>query len=627
MSDTHAEPTRLAEAVVRFCGDSGDGMQLAGGQFADTSAIYGNDFATFPDFPAEIRAPRGTTFGVSGFQIHFSDHDIFTPGDAVQTLVAMNPAGFKTNIDDVESGGTVIVDEDEFTSTGLTKCGYPKDYNPLDDDAVIQKYRIIKVPISRLTRESLATSDLGAKAIDRCRNMYALGIVYWLYDRPLEPTIRFLERTFSERKKQPEIADLNIRALKAGYYFGETAELWQQRHRVVAAPQQAGTYRRISGNEAVVLGFVTAAHKAGKSLTYASYPITPASDIIHGLSRLKQFGVRTFQAEDEIAAVCAAIGASFAGDIGVTGTSGPGLALKGEALGLAVMMELPLVVVDVQRAGPSTGMPTKTEQADLFQAMYGRSGESPCIVLAPCTPSDCFTMAIEAVRLATAHMCPVILLSDAYIANGAEPWRVPDLGDIPSIDVQHPAADENANEFHPYDRINENLARPWAIPGTPGLEHRLGGLEKQAVTGSVSYDPDNHDAMLKLRADKVQRAAKSIPPVEVYGDQSGEMLVLGWGGTYGSLRTAVDQLRACGASVSLAHLRYLHPFPSNLGDVLKRFERVVVPEINLGQLSRVIRAEFLFDAVPINSARGRPLGVEMLVEEIAAIMNSGEVLA
>ncbi len=621
-TQTPTEPTTLDSVVIRFCGDSGDGMQLTGGQFTDTSAFLGNDFATLPDYPAEIRAPRGTMFGVSGFQVHFSSHDIFTPGDTVNALVAMNPAGLKANIEDVQPGGIVIVNEDEFNTTNLKKCGYPQDYNPLLDEQLTSNFTLVCVPMSRLTREALTESDIGAKAVDRCRNMFALGIVYWLYERPIESSVRYFEEVFGKAKSKPEIAEININALKAGYYFGETAELFPSRYRVLPATHPPGLYRRISGNKATELGLVAAAQKANKKIVYASYPITPASDIIHGLSHLKHFGVKTFQAEDEIAAVCAAIGASFAGDIGITGTSGPGVALKSEAMGLAVMLELPLVVVSVQRAGPATGMPTKTEQADLLQSFFGRPGESPCIVIAPCSPSDCFMMAIEAVRLALLHMCPVIFMSDAYLANGAEPWLIPDMNDIPPIEVTHPAPLTSPGEdFLPYKRDLETLTREWAIPGTAGYEHRVGGLEKQAETGNVSYDPDNHHEMVRIREEKVARAVKTIPPLEVRGPDSGDALVLGWGGTFGSITTAVDQLRAEGRSVSSAHLRYINPFPSNLGEVLSRFKTVIIPEINLGQLRMLIRARFLIDAIGINVMRGRPFNVEYLTQRISEIMD------
>lgn len=613
----------VESVVIRFCGDSGDGMQLTGGQFADTSALFGNDFATFPDFPAEIRAPKGTTFGVSGFQLQFSSGAIYTPGDRVNAMVAMNPAGLKVNIDDVEPGGIIIVNEDEFTKGNLSKCGYPEGYNPLEDEHINTHYNLVKVPMTRLTKESLADSGMGAKDVTRCRNMFALGIVYWLYERPVETTTKYLTNYFDKKKNKPELAAINIRALEAGYYFGETAEVFPSRYRVPPAKQEKGTYRRISGNEATVLGLVTAARKAGKSMTYASYPITPASSVIHGLSHLKRFDIKTIQSEDEIAAVCTAIGASFAGDLGVTGTSGPGVALKGEAMGLAVMLELPLVIVDVQRAGPATGLPTKTEQADLLQAMYGRHCETPLIVVAPRSPSDCFNMAIEAVRLSVEFMCPVIYLSDGYIANGAEPWKIPDLADIPEISITHPTAEGLGEEgFLPYKREPETLSRPWAIPGTPGLEHRAGSLEKEAETGNVSYDPDNHDMMCRLRAEKVERAAKSIPLLEVDGDPSGDVLVLAWGGTYGSITTAVQQIRANGHKVSSAHLRYLNPFPSNTEEVLRSFKRVVIPEINLGQLSLIVRSKYLIDTIGINIVKGQPFRVDTLVERITEVIES-----
>ena len=616
------ETRELGAVAIRFCGDSGDGMQLAGGQFTTASAIFGNDIATFPDFPAEIRAPRGTTYGVSGFQVQFASTEIYTPGDSVNALVAMNPAGFKTNIADVEPGGIVIVNEDEFDAVNLKKCGYDEGYNPLDDDELNRRYQIYRVPMSRLTRESAADAGLGAKEIDRCRNMYALGIVYWLYDRPIDTTVRFLDDYFAKQKNRPDIAKVNAKALKAGYYFGETAELFPARYHVAPAKLKPGRYRRISGNEATVLGFVTAAAKAGKKLVYASYPITPASDIIHGLARLKHFGVKTVQAEDEIGAVCAAIGASFAGDLGLCGTSGPGLALKSEGIGLAVMLELPLVIINVQRAGPATGMPTKTEQADLLQAMFGRPGESPCIIIAPRSPSDCFDIAIEAFRLAVRFMCPVLILSDGYVANGAEPWLLPDIDAIEPIRVDHPT-EGNApdGEFLPYKRDPQTLARPWAIPGTPGLEHRLGGLEKEDGTGNVSYDPDNHDRMVRTRVAKVNKAAAIIPPLDVRGPAAGDALLLGWGGTYGAITTAGDQLRDQGLAVSTAHLRYLNPFPSNLGEVMGRFKTVIIPELNLGQLRMLIRANFLVDAIGINEMRGKAFLVETLVKKTMEILN------
>lgn len=625
---THAEhrqvPTRIRPSVViRFCGDSGDGMQLTGGQFTNTSALFGNDVATFPDFPAEIRAPRGTTFGVSGFQLQFSSTEIFTPGDKVHALVAMNPAGLKTNLADVEPGGIVIVNEDEFDKVNFKKCGYKEGYNPLDDDEINRRYRLYRVPMSRLTRESLASTGFGAKDTDRCRNMYALGLVYWLFERPLDVTVKYLTDYFTGEKHKPEIANLNIRALQAGYHFGETAEIIAERYQVAPAKLKKGVYRRISGNEATALGLVVAAQKAGKTLMYSGYPITPASELLHHLARLKNHGVRTFQAEDEIAAICAAIGASFAGDLSVTGTSGPGMALKAEAMNLAVMLELPLVIVDVQRAGPSTGMPTKTEQADLLHAVLGRPSESTVIVVAAQSPSDCFDTVIEACRLAVRCMCPAIFLSDGYIANGAEPWAVPDLDSIPPIPITHLSENNNpvaGGSVLPYKRDPETLTRPWIIPGTPGLEHRVGGIEKQDVTGNISYDPDNHDFMTRTRWRKVQKAADVIPPLKVRGPERGEVLLLGWGGTYGAITTAGDELRKKGHSVATAHLRHLCPFPRNLGEVLHNYRTVIIPEINLGQLRLLIRAQFLIDAIGMNQVSGRMFRVEDLVNKTLEIM-------
>ncbi|MCH8316134.1 MAG: nucleoside monophosphate kinase, partial [Planctomycetes bacterium] len=597
----HVDTKPVDAVAIRFCGDSGDGMQLTGGLFTNTAALFGNDIATYPDFPAEIRAPRGTTFGVSGFQVQFASTDIFTPGDAVNALVAMNPAGFKTNIMDVEPGGIVIVNEDEFNKANFKKCGYEASYDPLDDDELNRRYQIVRVPMTRLTRESLTDAGMGAKDVDRCRNMYALGIVCWLYDRPLDPTIRFLDNFFGKKKDKPEVAAANIKALKAGFFFGETAELFPVRYQVARARLDPGKYRKISGNEATALGFVTAAAKANKQLVYASYPITPASEVLHTLSRLKRYGVTTFQAEDEISAVCAAIGVSFAGQLALTGTSGPGLALKGEGIGLAVMLEVPLVVIDVQRAGPSTGMPTKTEQADLLMALWGRPGESPCIVVAPRSPSDCFDMAIEAFRLAVRYMCPVIYLSDGYIANGAEPWLLPDLDAIEPIQIEHPRETNNPDgTFLPYKRDPKTLARPWAIPGTEGLEHRLGGLEKEADTGNVSYDPMNHEKMTILREEKIARIADDIPAAQPFGDESGDLLLVGWGGTYGALHAATLAARDKGLGVSHVHLRHLNPLPANLGEVLAAFKRVLVAELNRGQLDLLLRARYLIDTVKLN---------------------------
>ncbi len=603
------KPTsEIKSAVVRFAGDSGDGMQLAGAQFTSTSAVVGNDIATLPDYPAEIRAPIGTVAGVSGFQINFSSESIFTPGDKVNALIAMNPAAFKAHIEDVDAGGIVIVNESEFGKMNLKKAGYPEGYNPLDDEEFNRRFQLFKVPITRLNTEALSETGLGNKDANRCKNMYALGIVYWLYDRPLDTTINQIDSYFGKKKNMPKVAAANIAALKSGFFFGETAELFPVQYQVAKAAIKPGKYRKITGNEAVAMGLVTAAKLAGKDVCYCSYPITPASNVLHALAGMRNFGVKTFQAEDEIAAVCAAIGASYTGQLGVTGTSGPGLALKSEAIGLAVMTEMPLVVVNVQRGGPATGLPTKTEQSDLMQAMYGRNGESPVVIIAAKSPGDCFDSAIEASRIAMQHRVPVILMTDGYLGNGSEPWPIPDHTKFEKIKVEHATDAEN---FQPYSR-DENLVRPWALPGTPGLEHRLGGLEKQHLTGNVNYEPDNHQLMTEIRQKKIDRLAELIPEIEPYGDPEGELLVLGWGGTYGSIYTAVERARKAGKKVSGAHLRHINPMPKNLGDVLKRFKRVLIPELNLGQLRMLIRGRYLADARGLNKVQGRPF----LVEEI-----------
>jgi 2-oxoglutarate/2-oxoacid ferredoxin oxidoreductase subunit alpha len=595
--------------TIRFAGDSGDGMQLTGTQFTNTSAIVGNDISTLPDFPAEIRAPAGSLPGVSGFQLNFSSRDIRTPGDQPNVLVAMNPAALKVNLPDLEDGGTVIVNTDEFNKENLKKASYA--VNPLEDDT-LKGYRVHKLPITSVNIRALqeAGVKLSRKEMDRCKNFFALGLLYWLYDRPMEPTLDWINAKF---KKNPEIVRANEVALKTGYNFADTTEVFTTHYKVRKAVIAPGKYRKITGNEATAIGFVTAAELAGRPLFYGSYPITPASDILHELSRHKNFGVKTFQAEDEIAAVCAAIGASFTGHVGVTGTSGPGVALKQEAIGLAVMTELPLVIINVQRGGPSTGLPTKTEQADLFQAVWGRNGECPAIVLAPASPAECFTMAIEAVRLAYRYMTPVFYLSDGYLANGAEPWLVPEIDELPKFEVKFA---EDPATFMPYARDEETLARPYALPGTPGLEHRIGGIEKQHVTGNVNYDPENHHFMVLMRQAKVDRAAQDIPEVEVFGDPSGKVLVLGWGSTYGSITSAVEKMRAEGKSVSSAHLRHLNPFPSNLGDVLRSFEKVIVPEMNLGQLATMIRAKYLVDAVAFSKVKGRPFQIREIVRKV-----------
>ena len=599
---------QLDRVIIRFAGDSGDGMQLTGGRFTSETALLGNDLSTLPDFPAEIRAPAGSLPGVSGFQIHFSDHDILTPGDAPNVLVAMNPAALKVNLADLEEGGTLIINTDGFTPENLKYANYAT--NPLDDNS-LAGYRVHKLPISTLNMTALKGSvELTRKEMDRSKNFFALGVLYWLYDRPMENTLNWIRAKFA---KSPELAKANEIALKTGYNFADTTEVFTTHYTVKKAQIAPGKYRKMTGNEATAIGFIAASQLSGRPLFYGSYPITPASDILHELSRHKTFGVKTFQAEDEIAAVCAAIGASFAGQIGLTGTSGPGVALKQEAIGLAVMTELPLVIVNVQRGGPSTGLPTKTEQADLFQAVWGRNGECPAIVVAPATPGDCFHMAIEAVRLAFKYMSPVFYLSDGYLANGAEPWAIPPLESLPKIEVTF--ATDPAT-FMPYARDEETLARPFALPGTPGLEHRIGGIEKQHITGNVNYDPENHHLMVKLRQEKVDRAMADIPLVEVMGEKTGKVLVLGWGSTYGSIASAVEKMQSEGKSVSAAHLRYLNPFPRNLGEVIAGFETVIIPEMNLGQLCTMIRAKYLVDAVPFSKVKGRPFQIREIVRKV-----------
>jgi len=598
---TSLVPERLEEVVIRFAGDSGDGMQLTGDRFTDVSAVFGNDLATMPNFPAEIRAPAGTIAGVSSFQVHISDHDIVTPGDAPNVLVAMNPAALKANLAELPPGSTMLVNSDAFEERNLKKVGY--EVNPLDDGS-LSAYRVIQVPMTSITQE--ACKELGVKPRDaeRSKNFFALGLITWMYTRPVDPTVEWIEQRFSSR---PQVRDANLAAFKAGLHFGETAELFEHPYEIQPARLEPGRYRNITGNLATAYGVIAGAQQAKLPILYASYPITPASDILHELSKHKNFGVRTLQAEDEIAAAAVAIGAAFAGQLGVTATSGPGVDLKSEALGLAISLELPLVLIDVQRGGPSTGLPTKTEQSDLLLAMYGRHGESPLPIVAAQSPSHCFAAAFEAVRLALKYRTPVILLTDGYVANGSEPWKLPDVADLPDISVPFAEAPNHDGEFWPYLRDPETLARPWAIPGTPGLMHRIGGIEKQEGTGNVNYEPENHELMTHIRAGKVAGIARDIAEVEVDRDgAAADVLVLGWGSTWGPISEAVRRVRARGSRVDHAQLMHLNPFPANLGDVLAQYHRVLVPEMNMGQLSRLVRAEFLVDAQSLTKVQGLP---------------------
>jgi len=587
----------IERAVIRFAGDSGDGMQITGSQFTNTVALYGNDIATFPDYPAEIRAPAGTIPGVSGFQLHFSSNEVFTPGDAIDALIAMNPAALKVNVGDLKANGILIVNSDSFKESDLRKAQIT--VSPLEDHS-LDKYRVFAVELQKLTRAALQHLGIDAKAMDRCKNFFALGMCYWLYNRSTEPTNRWIEQKFG---KKPLLMEANKLALKAGYSYCEATEAFQISYEIPPAQLTPGVYRNVSGNQALAMGFVAAAQKAGLSLFLGSYPITPASDILHELSQYKNFGVITFQAEDEIAAVTSAIGASYSGCLAITTTSGPGMALKTEAMGLAVATEIPLVICDIQRGGPSTGLPTKTEQADLLQALFGRNSEAPIPVLAASTPGDCFWVALEASRIALKYMIPVIVLSDGYLANGAEPWRIPKAEDIPPIPVKF-ATDPVG--FMPYKRDPETLARPWALPGTPGLEHRIGGLEKQDGTGNVNYEPLNHENMVRVRAAKVAAIVQDVPNVLPEGDPSGDLLVVSWGSTAGSITAAVKSARARGCKIGHLHLRYLNPLPGNVGEILKRYKKVLVPELNMGQLLWVLRAKFLVDAVGLNKIQGRP---------------------
>jgi 2-oxoglutarate/2-oxoacid ferredoxin oxidoreductase subunit alpha len=615
---TAAAPARqiITGAVVRFAGDSGDGMQVTGDQFTAAAALAQNDLATFPDFPAEIRAPAGTLYGVSGFQIHFSSQDVFTPGDAPDVLVAMNPAALKTNLRDLKQGGLLIVNSGTFNATNLKKAGYAE--NPLEDGSMDNAgYSVLSIDISKLTLASVKETGLSTKEANRCKNFWTLGLMFWIYGRPMEPSIKWIEGKFGKRA---ELVAANIAALKAGHAYGETAEVSHFSYEVPKAPVAKGKYRNIGGNVATAWGLLAATELSGLEMTLGAYPITPASDVLHELSKFKHFGVTTIQAEDEIAAICAAIGASYAGRIGVTSTSGPGVALKMEAVGLAVTTELPLVLIDIQRGGPSTGLPTKTEQADLLQAVYGRNGEAPVAVIAAASPGDCFYMAIEAVRLAVKYMCPVFLLTDGYLANGAEPWAIPDVEKLPKIPVTFRKDPEG---FHPFLRDPETLARNWAIPGTPGLTHRIGGIEKDFNSGHISYNPDNHELMTKTRAAKIAGIANDVPEqtIEV-GTESGKLLVLGWGSTYGSIREAVQRCRERGLDVSHAHVRYLNPFPKNLGELLKRFDRVLVPELNNGQLVKMIRSQYLVPAESLPKVQGQPFKIAELEEKIRQVMES-----
>jgi 2-oxoglutarate/2-oxoacid ferredoxin oxidoreductase subunit alpha len=603
----------VQDVVIKFAGDSGDGMQLTGSQFTINTALLGMDLATFPDFPAEIRAPQGTLPGVSGYQLHFSSERIYTPGDQCDVLVAMNAAALKVNLKELKKGGRIIANEDGFDAKNLRLAGYTEGVNPLEDGS-LENYPLVRLDVTKMTREALKDFTLGTKEKDRAKNMFVLGYLYWMYNRNLDSTIRFLEEKFG---KKEEILQSNIKVLKAGYHFGDTSETFTTRYQVAKARMEPGVYRSIMGNQALAYGLIAASQKSQLPIFLGTYPITPASDILHELSRYKQFGVKTFQAEDEIAGITSAIGASYGGSLGITTTSGPGMALKSEAMGLAVMLEIPLLIIDVQRGGPSTGLPTKTEQSDLLQAYYGRNGECPMPVVAASTPSDCFFAVYEAFRIAVQHMTPVIFLSDGYIANGAEPWRFPQSKDLPEIAVSFKTQlGEGEEKFLPYLR-DEKGVRPWAVPGTPGLEHRIGGLEKQNVTGAVSYDPENHQLMVRIREEKVAKIADYVPEQTLdSGPSKGKVLVLGWGSTYGAIKSAVQEMHSQGHAVSHAHIRYLRPFPSNLGHMLEQFETILIPEINNGQLIKIIRDKYLLDAKGFHKTMGTPITKGELVLEL-----------
>jgi len=616
MSNTSIQ--QIEDVVIKFAGDSGDGMQLTGSQFSNNTALIGNDLSTFPDFPAEIRAPQGTLPGVSGFQLHFSSNRIFTPGDACDVLVAMNAAALKANLKGLKKGGIIIANTDGFDAKNLRLANYPEGINPLEDGSLAD-YQLHTMDVTKMTREALKDINMGMKEKDRAKNMFVLGFLYWLYNRNMESTENFLKEKFG---KKPDILDSNLKVLHAGYNFGDTVEAsFSTRFHVEKARMEPGTYRSITGNTALAYGLIAASQKANLPLFLGTYPITPASDILHELSRYKNFGIRTFQAEDEIAGITSAIGASYGGHMGVTTTSGPGMALKGEAMGLAVMLEIPLLIVDIQRGGPSTGLPTKTEQSDLLQAYYGRNGECPMPIVSASTPSDCFSAIYEAFRISVKHMTPVIFLSDGYIANGSEPWRFPKSADLEPIEVKFKTGlAEGEDQFLPYHR-DENLVRPWAVPGTPGLEHRIGGLEKQNITGNVSYDPENHQLMVKIRQEKVDRIADHIPHQQIeVGPDTGKVLVLGWGSTYGAIKSAVLDLLAEGHQVAHAHIRYMRPFPKNLGDILHSFDKVLIPEINNGQLIKIIRDQYLIDAAGYNKIMGVPITRGELVTKIREML-------
>ncbi len=611
MSTVKKNISEVDGATIRFAGDSGDGMQLTGSQFSDNTAIFGNDLATLPDFPAEIRAPKGSLAGVSSFQLQFSNKDIHTPGDDLDVLVAMNPAGLKVHLGELKDNGMLIINTANFTSKNIKLAGY--DDNPLDGNS-LDGYQVIKVDMTKLVATALEDLGLSSKLKARSTNMFALGLLYWLYGRSLDSSINFIQKKFA---KAPDIVEANLKALNSGYYYGETLEVIKTTYRVNKAKFEKGKYRNIMGNNALALGLLTAAQRSGLDLYYGGYPITPASDILHYLAQYKSFGVKTFQAEDEIAGVVSAIGAAFAGNLAITATSGPGVALKSEALGLAVITELPLVLVNVQRGGPSTGLPTKTEQSDLNQAIYGRNGEAPMVVLAAATPSDCFMMAYESCRIALKYMIPVILLSDGYIGNGSEPWKIPDVNTLPEMETRIYKKKEG---YAPYNHGNPDLARPWALPGTPGMEHRIGGLEKWEETGHVSYDPENHQRMVELRQNKIDIIARDIAPAKPFGKESGDLLVIGWGGTHGAIRSAVETAQDEGMSVSHLHLRHLNPFPKNLGEILVKFQKVMIAELNLGQLSTIIRSKFLVDAVGLNKIQGKPFTQTEVYNEITKLV-------